>query len=70
MAVDEWVVILVDEPYALVRDSSCVPEIVVLCLVHQTEYLALKSPRLMLNKDLDEVVSLKTFSKFNKKSEN
>ena len=67
MAVDEWVVILVDEAYALVRDSSCVPEIVVLSLVHQTEYLAFKSPKFMLNKDLHEVVSLKTFSKFDKK---
>ena len=31
-------------PYTLKRDSSCVPLIVVLSLVHQTEDLALKSP--------------------------
>ena len=57
-------------PYTLVRDSSCVPSIVVLSLVHQTEDLALKSPKIMVNKELQKVVSLKTFSNFDKKFSN
>ena len=40
---------------------------VVLSLVHQTDDLALKSPKIMVNKELYKVVSLKTFSKFEKK---
>ena len=47
-------------PCTAVRDSSCVPSFVVLSLVHQTEDLALKSPKTKINKKLQEVVSLKT----------
>ena len=36
-------------------------------LAHQTEDLALKSPKMMVNKELHEVVSFKAFSKFDKK---
>ena len=43
---------------------------VVLSLVHQTDDLALKSPKIMVNKELHRVVSLKTFSKFDKKFSN
>ena len=44
---------------------------VVLSLVHQTdEDLALKSLKIMVNKELNEVVSFKTFSKFDKKISN
>ena len=39
-------------------------------LVHLTEDLALKSPKIMVNKELDKVVSLKTFSKFDKRFSN
>ena len=62
MVVDEWVVILVDETHTLVMDSSCIPSIVVFSLVHQTEHLALKSPKIMVYKELHKVISLKTFS--------
>ena len=51
----------------VIRDSSCVLSIAVLSLVHQTEDLALKSPKIMVNKELQEVESFKTFSKFDKK---
>ena len=51
VVVDEWVVILVDETHAHV----------VLSLVHHTEDLALKSPKVMVNKELQKVVSLRTF---------
>ena len=51
----------------VVRDSSCIPSIAVLSLVYQTEDLALKSPKVMVNKELQEIVSIKTFSKFGKK---
>ena len=67
--VDEWVVILVDETHAQL-DSSCAPSFVFLFLVHQTEGLALKSSKNMVNKELHEVVSLKPFSKFDKKFSN
>ena len=40
---------------------------VVLFLVQETDDLALKSPKIMINKKLHRVVSLKTFSKFDKK---
>ena len=46
-------------PCTLVRDSSCVPSIIVLSLVHQTEDLALKSPQVVVNRELHKVVSLK-----------
>ena len=48
-------------PSILAWDSSCVPSIVILSLVHQTEDLALKSHKIMVNKELHKVVSLKTF---------
>ena len=50
-------------PCTVVRDSSRVPLFVVLPLFHQTEDLALKSPKIKINKKLQEVVSLKTVSK-------
>ena len=37
MAVDEWVVLSVDKTHSVVRDSNCVPLIVVLSPVPQTE---------------------------------
>ena len=58
------------KPWTVVRDSSCVPSIVVLFLVQQTEDLTLKSSKIMVNKELQELVSLKTFSKFDKKFSN
>ena len=57
------------KPWTVVRDSSCVPFIIVFSLVHQTEDLTLKSPKSMVNKELPEVVSLKT-SKFDQKFSN
>ena len=42
-------------PCTLVRDSSCVPSVVVLSLVHQAEDLALKSPKTIVSKPLLEV---------------
>ena len=50
----------VDENYGIVRDSRCVTSIVFLSRVHQTEDLPLKSPKIMINKELQEVVSLTT----------
>ena len=35
-----------------------------LFLVHQSKDLAFKSPKIMVNKELQEVLSLKTFSEF------
>ena len=58
------------KPWTGVRDSSCVLSIVVLSLVHQTEGLTLKSPKIMVNKKLQEGVPLKTFSKVDKKFSN
>ena len=55
-AVDEWVDISWWNPCKLVRDSICVPSVVAISLVHQTEDLALKSPRIIVNKPLFEVV--------------
>ena len=52
------------------RDSSSAPSIAVLSLVHQTEDLALKSPTIMVNQELQEVGSLKAFSKFDRKFSN
>ena len=43
----------------LVKNSSYAPSIIVLSLVHQTEDLALKSPQVMVNRELHKVVSLK-----------
>ena len=50
-----------------VRDSSCIPSIAVLSLVYQTDGLASKSPKIIVNKELQKVGSLKTFSKFGQK---
>ena len=52
-------------PCTVVRNS-----IVVLSLVHQTEDLALGLPKIMVNKELQEEVSLKTFSKLDRKVSN
>ena len=57
-------------PCTLVRDSSCVPLMVVLSLVHQTDDLALNLPKIKVKKELHKVVPLKTFSKFDKKFSN
>ena len=43
------------------------PSAVVLSLVHQTEDLALKSPKIIVNKALLVAVSLKIVSKFGRK---
>ena len=56
--------------WTVVRDSNYVPSIVVLSLVHQTEDLTLKSPKIMVNKELLKVVSLKISEKFDKKFSN
>ena len=57
-------------PCTVVRDSSCVASIVILSLVHQTEDLSLKSSKVMVNKELQEVVYADIFSKFDKKVSN
>ena len=46
-----------------VRASKCVPSVVVLSSFHQDEDLALKLPKIIVNKELDEVVLLKSSSK-------
>ena len=43
-------------PCTLVTDSGCVPSVVVLSLVYQTEDLTLKLPKIIVNKLLLEVV--------------
>ena len=43
-----------------VRVSKCVPSAVVLPSFHQDEYLALKSTRIIVNKELDETFLLKS----------
>ena len=53
----------------LVEESSYVLSMVVLSLVHQNDDLAVKSSK-MVNKELHRLVSLKTFSKFDKKFSN
>ena len=58
------------KPWTVIKDSSCIPSVAVLSLVHQTEDLTLKSPKIMVNKQLQEAVSLKGFSKFDKKFSN
>ena len=45
----------------------CVTSTVVLSLVHQTEDLTFTSPKIIGDKELQEVASLKTFSKFESK---
>ena len=46
-----------------VSGSKCVPYVVVLSSFHQDEDLALKSPRIMVNKELVEAVLLWSWSK-------
>ena len=58
------------KPIHTCKDSSCVPSVLVLSLVYQTEDLALKSRKIMVNKELQKVLSFKTFSKFDKKCSN
>ena len=53
-----------------VRASKCVPSVVVLSSFHQDEDLALKSPRIIVNKELDEIVLLKSSSKLDRKFSN
>ena len=50
--------------YKEVRASTCVPSAVVLfCFFHQHDDLALNSPRIRVNKELDEAVLPKSSSK-------
>ena len=53
--------------FTVVKDLSFMPSAVVLSLVHQTEDLALKSPKIIVNKALLVVASLKIVSKFGRK---
>ena len=46
-----------------VRASKCISSVVVLSSFHQDEDLALKSPKICVNKKLDEGVLLKSSSK-------
>ena len=46
-----------------VSASKCVPSVVVLSSFHQVEDLALKSPKIIVYKELDEAVLLKSSSK-------
>ena len=58
-------------PFTVVRDSSCDPSIVVLSLVHQIEDPLLISPKIMVNKELQEVVLQGVFfSKYDRKFSN
>ena len=47
----------------LVADSSCISSVVVLSLVHQTEDLALKSPKIIVNKPLLVIIKVSQNSK-------
>ena len=53
-----------------VRASKCVPSVAVLSSFHQVEDLALKSPNIIVNKQLDEAVLLKSSSKSDRKLSN
>ena len=51
------------DPCAVVKDSRCVPSMIVLSLVYYTEDFTLKSPKVTVNKELQELVSLKISQK-------
>ena len=53
-----------------VRASRRAPSTVVLSFFHQEEDLALKSPRIIVKRELDDAVVFKMSSKFDKKSSN
>ena len=53
-----------------VRASKCVPSVVVLSSFHQDEDLVLKSPKIIVNKELFEAVLLKSSSKSDRKFSN
>ena len=53
-----------------VSASKCVTSVVVLSSFHQVEDLALKSPKIIANKELDEAVLLKSSSKSDRKLSN
>ena len=53
-----------------VSASKCVPSVVVLSSFHQVEDLALKSSKIIVNKELDEAVLLKSSSKSDRKLSN
>ena len=68
-----WVLISADESYARICKcfqmctfSCCF----VLSFFHQEDDLALKSPRIIVNKELDGAVLLKTLSKSDRKFSN
>ena len=50
--------------------SKCVPFVVVLSSFHQDEDLALKSPRIMVNNELVEVILLRSLLKSDRKFSN
>ena len=49
-----------------VNSSKCVTSVVVLYSFHQDEDLALKSPRIMINKELVEAILLKSSSELDR----
>ena len=49
------------------RASKCVPSVVVLSSFHQVKDLALKSPKIIANKQLDETILHKRSSKSDRK---
>ena len=53
-----------------VSASKCVPSVVVLSSFHQVEDLALKSSKIIVNKESDEAVLLKSSSKSDRKLSN
>lgn len=52
------------------RVSKCILSTVVLSSFHQDEDLSLKSPKIIVNKELDEAVLIKSSSKLDKKFSN
>ena len=64
VALDEWVLTWVDQTH--VKRFEFCAFIRVLSLVHQAEDLALKSSKIIVNKTLLVVVSLKIVSKFDR----
>ena len=57
-----WVLIQTDESCEDISASKCVPFVVILSSFHQDEGLALKSPIIMVNKELIQAVLLKSSS--------
>ena len=54
----------------IMRASKCVPSVVVLSSFHEVEDLALKSPKIIVNKKLDEAVFLESSSESDRKLSN